>query len=141
MLCNSKEWVNGNVGVIIQASSQSVIVKLIESGKSVEVKPYVWRNYEYNYNEKEKKVERQEVGTFTQIPVSLAWAMTIHKSQGLTLDKVHLNLSGGAFETGQTYVALSRCREITAISLARKLSENDVLVDLEAVNFYRAIRG
>ena len=141
MLCNSKEWVNGNVGVITKANGQSVEVKLLETGKTVEVKPYVWKNYEYTYNEKEKRVERLEVGSFTQLPVSLAWAMTIHKSQGLTLDKVHLNLSGGAFETGQTYVALSRSRSISAITMARKLSVSDVLVDLEAVYFYRAIRG
>lgn len=142
MLCNSKEWVNGNVGVVTRATRESVVVKLIETGKSVVVKPHVWNNYEYAYNEKEKKVERNVVGTFTQLPLSLAWAMTIHKSQGLTLDKVHLNLTGGgAFETGQTYVALSRCRLISSITLAKKLTVSDVLVDLEAIDFYRAIRG
>jgi len=86
-------------------------------------------------------VVRQVIGTFVQIPISLAWAMTIHKSQGLTLDKVHLDLGGGAFETGQTYVALSRSRSMAAITLARKLSVSDVLVDREAVAFYKAIRG
>jgi ATP-dependent exoDNAse (exonuclease V) alpha subunit len=142
MLCNSKEWVNGNVGVVTRATRESVVVKVIETGKSVVVKPHVWNNYEYAYNEKEKKVERNVVGTFTQLPLSLAWAMTIHKSQGLTLDKVHLNLTGGgAFETGQTYVALSRCRLISSITLAKKLTVSDVLVDLEAIDFYRAIRG
>ena len=67
--------------------------------------------------------------------------MTIHKSQGLTLDKVHLDLGSGAFETGQTYVALSRTRSMSAITLAKKLSLNDILVDKEAVDFYQAIRG
>ena len=141
LLNNSKEWVNGNVGVVSAVSSDKVTIKLVDSGKTVEVRPYEWKNYDYTYDEKEKKVVRQVIGTFVQIPVTLAWAMTIHKSQGLTLDKVHLDLGAGAFETGQTYVALSRSRSMEAITLARKLMVNDILVDKEAVEFYKAIRG
>lgn len=141
LLNNSKEWVNGNVGVVKAVASDKVTVQLVDSGKTVEVRVYEWKNYDYTYDEKEKKVVRQVIGTFVQIPISLAWAMTIHKSQGLTLDKVHLDLGGGAFETGQTYVALSRSRSMAAITLARKLSVSDVLVDREAVAFYKAIRG
>jgi ATP-dependent exoDNAse (exonuclease V) alpha subunit len=141
LLNNSKEWVNGNVGVVGAVSSDKVTIKLVDSGKTVEVRAYEWKNYDYTYDEKEKKVVRQVIGTFVQIPVALAWAMTIHKSQGLTLDKVHLDLGAGAFETGQTYVALSRSRSMEAITLARKLIVNDILVDKEAVEFYKAIRG
>jgi ATP-dependent exoDNAse (exonuclease V) alpha subunit len=129
------------VGVVKAVASDKVTVQLVDSGKTVEVRVYEWKNYDYTYDEKEKKVVRQVIGTFVQIPISLAWAMTIHKSQGLTLDKVHLDLGGGAFETGQTYVALSRSRSMAAITLARKLSVSDVLVDREAVAFYKAIRG
>lgn len=141
LLNNSKEWVNGNVGIVTALEKDKVSVRILDTNKIVEVRPYEWKNYEYFYNEKEKRVERQLIGSFTQIPVNLAWAMTIHKSQGLTLDKVHLDLSGGAFETGQTYVALSRTRSLSSITLARKLSLSDILVDKEAVEFYKAIRG
>ena len=141
LLNNSKEWVNGNVGIVTAIGSDKVSVKIIDSAKTVEVRTFEWKNYDYKFDETEKKVVRQVIGTFTQIPLSLAWAMTIHKSQGLTLDKVHLDLGGGAFETGQTYVALSRTRSMAAITLAKGLSLNDILVDKEAVEFYKAIRG
>ena len=141
LLNNSKEWVNGNVGVVTAVTIDKVTVKLVDSGKTVDVRVYEWKNYDYTYDEKQKKVVREVIGTFVQIPMSLAWAMTIHKSQGLTLDKVHLDLGGGAFETGQTYVALSRSRSMKAITLARKLSVGDILVDREAVEFYKAIRS
>ena len=141
LLNNSKEWVNGNVGVVTAVTIDKVTVKLVDSGKTVDVRVYEWKNYDYTYDEKQKKVVREVIGTFVQIPMSLAWAMTIHKSQGLTLDKVHLDLGGGAFETGQTYVALSRSRSMETITLARKLSVGDILVDREAVEFYKAIRS
>lgn len=140
MLCNSKEWVNGNIGIVTELNSEKVVVQLIQSGKKIEAKPHEWKNYDYIFNEKSEKVERREIGKFIQLPVALAWAMTIHKSQGLTLDKVHLDLGGGAFETGQTYVGLSRSRALKAMSLARPLSLNDIMVDKEAVEFYKAIR-
>lgn len=141
LLNNSKEWVNGNIGLVTEVSNGKVSVKLVRSSKTVLVMPYEWKNYEYKYDEAEKRVVREIVGTFVQIPLSLAWAMTIHKSQGLTLDAVHLDLGGGAFETGQTYVALSRSRSMESITLAKKLSGNDILVDKEAVEFYKAIRN
>lgn len=141
MLNNSKEWVNGNVGIVTYLAQEKITVKLLDYNKSVDVRPHEWKSYDYLYNEKEKKVEREVIGTFTQIPVALSWAMTIHKSQGLTLDRVHLDLGAGAFETGQTYVALSRSRSISSMTLARKLSPSDILVDLEALAFYKALRG
>ena len=141
LLNNSKDWVNGNIGVVLSLSDNKINIKILVSGKIVEVGVYEWKNYEYAYDEKEKKVVRQVIGTYVQMPVSLAWAMTIHKSQGLTLDKVHLDLGGGAFETGQTYVALSRSRTMSSITLARKLSQTDILVDAEAIEFYKAIRN
>ena len=133
---------NGSVGVVTAVAHDRVSVKLIISNKIVVVQTYVWNNYDYSFNDKEKKVVREVIGSYTQIPLSLAWAMTIHKSQGLTLDKVHLDLSGGgAFETGQTYVALSRSRSMATLTMARKLSLSDILVDREAIEFYQAIRS
>ncbi|RZA08590.1 MAG: AAA family ATPase, partial [Moraxellaceae bacterium] len=87
-----------------------------------------------------QEIERLEIGSYTQYPLVLAWAMTIHKSQGRTIDKVHLALGKGAFETGQTYVALSRCREFAGLSLSRKLRVNDIMVDVESLKFYQQLR-
>ena len=81
------------------------------------------------------------MGRYIQFPLVLAWAMTIHKSQGRTIDKVHLELGKGAFETGQTYVALSRCPTLDGLSLSRELRSADVLVDTESVNFYQQLRA
>jgi hypothetical protein len=140
-LSNSKEWVNGNIGIVSEMNNGRVTVKLVGSERTVEVSTVEWKNYDYIFNEENKRVERQVIGTFTQIPLALAWAMTIHKSQGLTLDSVHLDQGAGAFETGQTYVALSRSRTLETMSLARKLSINDILVGKESIEFYKAIRG
>jgi hypothetical protein len=138
---NSKYWVNRNIGIVETVAANKVTVKLLDSGNIVTVSHSEWKQYESRYEESEKRVYRGGVGSYTQIPLGLAWAMTIHKSQGLTRDKVHLDLGAGAFETGQTYVALSRSRSLDAISLARKLSIADIKVDREAVAFYSAIRG
>lgn len=139
-LNNSKSWVNGSVGVINELYKEKIFVNLIGSNKKVEVLPYEWKNYEYFFNEETKKIDRRVIGRYEQFPISLAWAMTIHKSQGLTLDRVHLSLGAGAFENGQTYVALSRCRELSSLTLERKIEFGDILVDQEVVSFYEAIR-
>lgn len=75
-----------------------------------------------------------------QLPLMLAWSVTIHKSQGKTIERVHIDLGAGAFETGQTYVALSRCRSLSALTLSRPLTEADILVDAESREFYRKLR-
>ena len=99
-----------------------------------------WEQYDYVVNDDSKVIERTVVGTFRQIPAILAWAMTIHKSQGLTLDAVHLDLGSGAFETGQTYVALSRVRDIDRLTLSRHIRLDDIRVDQESSLFYNQIR-
>lgn len=140
-LNNSKSWVNGSVGTVDELFQYKIIVQLSDSNKKVEVLPYEWKNYEYFFNEETKKIDRRIIGRYEQLPVTLAWAMTIHKSQGLTLDRVHLSLGAGAFENGQTYVALSRCRDINSLTLERKIQFSDILVDQEVVKFYEAIRS
>ena len=79
------------------------------------------------------------IGSFTQFPLSLGWAITIHKSQGMTLDSVCIDLGGGAFCTGQTYVALSRCRTLEGIALKKPISMSDVKADASVVDFYRKL--
>ncbi len=98
-------------------------------------------NYEYQYSDLARRVVAQPIGKFTQLPLRLAWAVSIHKSQGLTLEKVEIDLGDGAFEFGQTYVELSRCREFAGISLTRPIKENDIRTDRRVTWFYRALRG
>jgi ATP-dependent exoDNAse (exonuclease V) alpha subunit len=140
MTNNSKYWVNGSIGIIDSFDDERVNVKILRTKKIFEVRAYTWKNYEYIFNKKTNEVERQEVGTYTQMPFTLAWAMTIHKSQGLTLDKVHIDLGIGAFETGKTYVAFSRARALSDITMARSLRVGDILIDKEAVKFYKYMR-
>ena len=98
-----------------------------------------WQKLKYTYDYDTKKIEREVVGTFEQLPVALGWAITIHKSQGLTLDRLTLDLGGGAFAEGQTYVALSRARTIDGISLARPISMRDVRANPAVLEFYRQL--
>ena len=137
---NSKEYVNGDIATVTEILEDRIKVMLINLNKVVEVPIATWEQYDYQFNEESKEIERIVVGKYTQLPAVLAWAITIHRSQGLTLERVHIDLGKGAFETGQTYVALSRCRSLKTLTLARPIRSEDVLVDPEAVAFYREIR-
>jgi len=137
---NGKNYVNGDVATVTEILADRVKVMLTERKEVVEVPISVWQQFEYKFNEETKEIERVVTGSYSQLPVVLAWAMTIHKSQGLTLSSVHLDLGKGAFETGQTYVALSRCRSLETLSMARPIRSEDILVDPQAVAFYKEIR-
>lgn len=139
MANNTKDWVNGSIGTVRELGATTIKVTLAGSSKMLEVQPHQWDQFDYVLNQDTGLIERVVVGFFRQLPVNLSWAMTIHKSQGLTLPKVHLDLGAGAFETGQTYVALSRCRRLQDISLAREVRPGDVRVDLEATAFYEEV--
>ena len=135
---NDKEgrWCNGTIGKVTRLREGEVFVTL-ENGVELEVFPEIWENMQYSYNEKEKKVEEKVLGTFKQIPIKPAWALTVHKSQGLTFNHVVLDFVGGAFTGGQTYVALSRCTSLEGITLLKPLSERDIIVNLAVVDFSR----
>ena len=108
-----KRWVNGTIGVVAGFDLEEEILYITtDDGKECDVKPETWRNIRYTYNEQKKQIEEEELGTFSQFPVRLAWAITIHKSQGLTFARAVIDLSGGVFAGGQTYVALSRCTSL-----------------------------
>ena len=94
-----------------------------------------WRNIRYKYNEEKKQIEEEELGTFTQYPVRLAWAITVHKSQGLTFSRVVIDFTGGVFAGGQAYVALSRCTSLEGIQLRKPISRADVFVRPEIAGF------
>lgn len=133
--------VNGTIGKVVQLHNEYVMVKLLDTNETVVVKPTVWEEYDYKFNDYKKSVESVVCGTYEQMPLKLAWASTIHKSQGNTLDKVHIDLGAGCFATGQLYVALSRCRTLDGITLTRKIEHDDVQVDNSIVSFYEDCRA
>jgi ATP-dependent exoDNAse (exonuclease V) alpha subunit len=136
MVNNDKygRWVNGSIGkvVYINPEKQVVYVKL-SNGEEVEVFPYTWKIFKYYIEENELKTKT--VGEFTQFPIILAWAVTIHKSQGKTFEKVIIDIGKGTFTYGQIYVALSRCRSLDGIILKKPISKKNIWVDFRIVDF------
>ncbi len=127
-------WVNGSLARIHDITSEHVRIELA-NGAVHELERTVWENVRYTYNEETRRVKEETVGTFTQYPVKAAWAMTIHKSQGLTFDRVVVDLEGGAFTSGQTYVALSRCTSLEGMRLTCPVGRRDIIVNSEIVDF------
>ena len=134
-----KRWVNGTIGIVIGIDEEEGIIGVCdEDGNEYDVGVEIWENMRYTYDEKEQKIVEELLGTFQQFPLRLAWAITVHKSQGLTFRQVKIDFSGGgAFAGGQTYVALSRCTSLKGITLEEPIRRSDIFVRNEVVQFAR----
>lgn len=134
---SNNRWVNGDIGKVIKLDDNQIVVTL--KGINYNVGIEIWEDVEYEYvratNRGRGKLKTKVIGTFEQFPVRLAWAVTIHKSQGLTFDKIIVDLGDGAFAHGQTYVALSRCRTLGNIKLAQRITYSDIHIDNVVVNY------
>ncbi len=133
------DWINGTVGEVTKLETDNIWVRILKDGRNVSVPRETWNEYAQWYNDETERIENRITGTFTQFPLMAAWAMTIHKAQGMTLDSVRIDLDQGTFCTGQAYVALSRCRTVEGITLKRKIQQDDVQVDGDVLAFYREL--
>ncbi len=139
MLVNDDNWVNGDIGTVHDLGPDFIQVEL--KGAIYDVKPHVWEEVTYEFNPLSQKLQPKVKGFFKQYPLKLAWAITIHKSQGLTFDNIYLDMGRGAFATGQTYVALSRCRTLSGVHLKRPISTSDVQCDNRVQQFFAQVKG
>lgn len=136
-----RRWVNGSIGIVREIDKGRIRVELVSDSRGMvcDVLPAIWETFKYSYDPEEDRIVARKVGQYTQYPLMLAWAVTIHKSQGKTLDNVLVDLGSGAFASGQVYVALSRCRSIEGIRLARPIRKTDVKCDPMIKRFFLAL--
>jgi len=138
-----KNFVNGTIGKIVHLDQDSIKVAIQtkeEEIKYIDVVKLEWEMTKYALDEKNNKVVSESIGSFEQYPLKLAWAITVHKSQGQTFDRAIIDIGSGAFEYGQTYVALSRCRTLDGVILKRPIKPSDVIVDERVTEFYQQRR-
>jgi ATP-dependent exoDNAse (exonuclease V) alpha subunit len=134
--------VNGTLGIVrdLQPGRVRVALAFDPGDVAYDVEPVSWDKVRYFWSERTERIEKEVLGRYLQLPLMLAWSTTIHKAQGQTLDAVEIDLGPGAFAPGQAYVALSRCRELSRITLTRAIRTDDIKCDPEIVRFYGELR-
>lgn len=137
-----KRYVNGTIGTVSYLDKANIRVEIFDSGEKTEIDVYpeIWENTRYVIDEKNTNIEQLVIGTFNHFPLKLAWAITIHKSQGKTFDRVVIDLGSGAFTHGMTYVALSRCRTFEGLFLRKPVRPRDIMVDQTVVDYIDGIK-
>lgn len=129
-----RDYYNGSIGKVVELEEKKVLVRLQENGKEISVEPYTWEKYRYSMDKKTMEIVQEVIGSFKQYPLKLAWAITIHKSQGLTFDKAIID-ADQSFTHGQYYVALSRCKTLEGLTLASPFSPEAVITDVKVNDF------
>ena len=131
-------WVNGTLGTVVEClDKKKKNIKIKINNKTHKVEREEWNKVKFTYDDDSDDVLEEVVSSFKQFPIKLGWAVTIHKSQGLTLESCSVDLGSGAFATGQAYVALSRCKNLNSLHLQRELKVSDALVDPDIVDFHK----
>jgi hypothetical protein len=134
-----KRYFNGKIGTVIKLDKKEVVVKCPEDDEPIITKPEIWENVKYSINQDSKQITEDFVGSFEQIPLRLAWAITIHKSQGLTFDKAIIDAQE-SFAHGQTYVALSRCRTLEGMVLTKKINASQIINDARVLSYIQHVQ-
>ncbi len=131
-------WINGSIGKVLSfhgdETNASIRIELAD-GKVVNVTPFTWEMFKFSYDAKSGMLVSESVGSFTQLPIRLAWAVTIHKAQGKTFERVIVDVGRGTFAHGQMYVALTRCTSLDGLILSKPISKRDIIVDRNIVAF------
>lgn len=133
---NINGGVNGSLAIVKEMYDDRVKIEVCDTKKIVVCTFEKWEQFEYEWDEINKKISSHKIGEYSQIPLRLGWAITIHKSQGLTFNSIKIDLTKGVFAPGQTYVALSRCKTLNKISLVKKLVNKDIIVEQRIIDFY-----